>query len=230
MSWFHLDASTIACRVRSEGDTLNVPSLGGSIMRGLLGCAGVSVAGFIPWTVFGSWLIGPLGEGGTFGVSAAVFALLSGLLLHRLIIGPGSLLIFYKLFGVSFAAFAVAWIIGWTCLGDDLGNVVGLLAGSIVMGWMLTRAFEMAGVVWKVISALFLTGVAGYFVGGWVESAVHASGPSPSGEAVMAQLLWAACFGAGFGAGLGVAFHLCQADVRELLRAEAASRAAAAEA
>ena len=34
----------------------------------------------------------------------------------------------------------------------------------------------------------------------------------------IAVILWALCYGLGFGAGLGVAFHVCQAPARTLLR------------
>ncbi len=225
MSWFQLDASTIACRVRAEGEGAAVPTLLGSIVRGVFGFTVVSVAGFVPWAVFGDWLQPQLGEGGMFGVCAAVFILLSGALLHRLIIGPGSLLIFYKLFSISFAAYSVAWMLGWMTLGGDVGSIVGLLAGAVVMGWMLARAFELPRATWKVIAALFVLTSAGYFGGGWLEAWVFSQeglGLSPATRGTIGKLLWGVCFGAGFGAALGVAFHLCQTDVREFLRAEAA--------
>lgn len=232
MSWFQLDASTIACRVQAEGDAEKIPTFRGSLLRGAAGFTTASLAAFVPWAVFGGWFLGRFGEGGMLGACAAVFILLSGPLLHRLIIGPGSLLIFYKLFTLALAAYAVAWLIGWTCLGGDLGNGVGLFAGALVMGWMLTRAFEQAGVIWKVVLVLFLLSALGAFGGGWVEErvlALGAFGLTPVTQATIARILWAVCFSAGFGAGLGLAFYFCQADVRELLRAESARHPAGAE-
>lgn len=224
MSWFQLDASTIACRVRAEGEPPDVPTLPGSIVRGMLGFIVVSVAGFVPWAVFGDVLLPALGEGGMFGVCALVFIVLSGLLLHGLIIGPGALLAFYKLFSITFAAYSVAWMFGWMVLGGDLGSVIGLLAGAIVMGWMLARAFELPRGTWKVIAALFVLTGAGYFGGGWLEAWIFSQdgfGLSSATCGTVGKLMWGVCFGAGFGAALGVAFHICQADVRAFLRAEA---------
>ncbi len=225
MSWFQLDASTIACRVHAEGDDAKIPSLLGSMLRGIVGFMMVSVAGFVPWAVFGGWLLRRVGEGGMFGVCALVFIMLSGLLLHRLIIGPDSLVSFYMLFTFSFTAYAVAWIVGWLTLGGVPGSLAGLLAGAIVMGWMLTRAFEILRMIWGVIPVLFVCSALGYFGGGWVESRAFAFGGfglAPDAQSVIAKLLWGACYGAGFGAGLGLAFYLCQTDAREFLRAESA--------
>lgn len=224
MSWFQLDASTVASRAYAEGDGGKVPTFHGSIARGLIGFTILSVAGFMPWAIFGGWLVRQFGEGGMFGACAAVFILLSGVLLHRLIIGPDSLLIFYKLFSLGFAAFALAWIIGWICLGGDLGSVAGLFGGSVALAWMLSRAFEMPGAFWKVAPVLFALAVLGYFSGGWVESFVRVRGGfgiPPGTRETVARLLWGVCFGVGFGAGLGAAFYFCQADVREFLQAEA---------
>jgi hypothetical protein len=224
MSWFQLDASTVASRVSAEGEGDRIPTLLGSLVRGMFGFAIVSLVGFVPWAVFGGLLMRHFGEGGMFGVCAAVFMLLSGVLLHRLIIGPDSLLIFYKLFSLAFAAFAVAWIIAWVCLGGDLGGAVGLLAGSIIVAWMLSRAFEAPWGFFKVAPLLFVTTALGYFGGGWVESFIRVQGGfglPPGLRETIARLLWGAFFGAGFGAGLGLAFYICQAEVREFLRAEA---------
>jgi hypothetical protein len=228
MSWFQLDASTVASRVSAEGEGDRVPTLPGSLVRGMFGFAVVSVAGFAPWALCGGWLMRRSGEGGMFGVCAAVFLLLSGVLLHRLIIGPDSLLIFYKLFSLVLAAFALAWGVGWMCLGDDLGSVAGLLGGAVVVAWMLGCAFERLRAVWVVAPLLFACAALGYFGGGWLEMFVRVHGVfglPPGWRETVARLLWGGCFGAGFGAGLGLAFYICQAEVREHLRAEAGRHA-----
>ena len=160
-----------------------------------------------------------------YAVCAIVFIGLSGLLLHKLIIGPGSLPRFYKLFGVSFAAYSVAWILGWMLLGGHTGSIVGLLAGTSIMGWMLVRAFEARGALLPVIAALFLLNTLGYYVGGWVEAPLMRMEnlsllgwtPARSVQVRSAMLLWGVFYGAGFGAGLGLAFFLCQRRARALL-------------
>ena len=175
----------------------------------------VSVAGFIPWAVFGRWLGQRIGEAGLYATCALVFIGLAGLLLHPLILGPGSLSRFYKLFGASFAAYSVAWIAGWMSLHGHPGSVAGLLAGTTVMGWMLVTAFEARGQLLKVIGALFVLNSLGYFIGGVLEGAIYPH------SALTAKLMWGVCYGLGLGAGLGLAFYLCQSGARALLAAPA---------
>jgi len=105
----------------------------------------------------------------------------------------------------------VAWIVGWMVLHGHPGSVVGLLAGTAVMGWMLATAFEAREELLKVIAALFALNALGYFVGGPIESALIRHHP------LTAKLLWGVTYGMGLGAGLGVAFHLCQKRPRALL-------------
>src|SRR3954462_3955770 len=108
MRLFQLDPASIAARARAD-DTPRIPSLGQSLLIGIVGFTVVSVAGFIPWAVFGH-LLGPLvGERGVYIVCALVFIALSGPALHRLIIGPGSLSRFYGVFSVAFIGYAVIW-------------------------------------------------------------------------------------------------------------------------
>src|SRR4051812_23710829 len=79
------------------------------VVRGSIGFMIVSVAGFAPWALAGRPLHRAIGEVGLYAVCAIVFIGLSGLLLHRLIIGPGSLGRFYRLFTVAFSGYAIAW-------------------------------------------------------------------------------------------------------------------------
>ncbi len=225
MSWFNLDPQSIVERSRASGVDPNLPSLGTSLRRGIVGFTLVSVAGFAPWALAGRWFHRTVGEAGLYAVCAVTFIGLSGLLLHRLIIGPGSLVRFYKLFGVAFTAYSVAWIVGWMTLRGHLGSVVGLLAGTAAMGWMLARAFDATGTVLKVIAALFVLNAFGYFIGGWVEGglvglnefSLFGMTVEKPARMMLAKLLWGVCYGIGFGAGLGLAFHDCQGNVRALL-------------
>jgi hypothetical protein len=209
MGWFQLDPESIAGRASAAGSP--IPSPGATIVRGIVGFTVVSVAGFVPWAVLGRWLHQHVGEAGMYAVCALVFILLSGPMMHRLIMGPGSLSRFYKLFTVSFVAYSVAWIVGWMALRGHPGSVAGLLAGTAVMGWMLVSAFDARRETWKVIAALFALNAAGYFVGGVIEAALYRE------HRLLAMLLWGASYGMGFGAGLGVAFYLCQSRARAIL-------------
>jgi hypothetical protein len=113
-------------------------------------------------------------------------------------------------------------------LRGHLGSVVGLLAGTAAMGWMLASAFDARSAVLKVILALFVLNSIGYFAGGWIEAtlmqpkqlSLFGSGLSRNTQALLAKLLWGVCYGVGFGAGLGLAFHLCQEGTRNALRSK----------
>ncbi len=226
MSWFQLDPPSLADRACGQ----SAPSLSASVWRGIVGFTVVSVAGFVPWGMLGRWFRVWDGELGMYVACAVVFIGLSGLLLHRLILGQGSLLRFYKLFSLAFAAYSIAWILGWMTLHGHLGSVVGLLSGTVVMGLMLTTAFEAREQWLKVIAALFVLNSIGYFVGGVFETALLelpqlSLGGSPLAkptQVMLAQMQWGVCYGIGLGAGLGVAFHLCQTKVRALLRSATA--------
>jgi hypothetical protein len=225
MSWFQLDPESVVARVKASGKPPFIPTLADDVVRGILGFTIVSVAGFAPWAVGGRWFSRNFGEAGLYAACALVFIGLSGLLMHRLIIGPGSLARFYKLFGIAFAVYAVLWIAGWMMLRGDRGGVVGLLAGTTAMGIVMVLAFDAKKVVFEVIGALFVLNALGYFIGGWVEVAAMDSKELPligssisrSTHRMIAMLLWGVCYGIGFGAGLGLAFRFCQQRTRAAL-------------
>ncbi len=223
MSWFQLDPESIAARVRTSGQAARVPSLAASVGRGAFGFMLVSMAGFVPWAVFGRPLHRAIGELGMYLVCAVVFLGLSGPILHRLILGPNSLPRFAKLFTVAFTAYAIAWIVGWMALRGDAGSLAGLFAGTVLMGAILAHAFDARRAIPAVIAGLFVMNTAGYFIGGWCEGAIMGDraltlfGLGRRGTVTFAMLLWGVCYGLGLGAGLGMAFHLCQAKARALL-------------
>jgi hypothetical protein len=210
MALFQLDPDSIAARVRSAADAVHLPTLGESVLRGIVGFIIVSVAGFAPWPIFERWVHGR-GEVDLYVACTAVFIGMSGLCLHRLIIGPGSLSRFYKLFALAFLAYAIAWVAFWMRLRGSSGVLSGLAAGNIVMGAILVFAFDAWRSTIRVMVVLFALNAIGYFAGEWIE------GKLISEHRVAAMLLWGVCYGAGFGAGLGIAFHICQERVRALL-------------
>ena len=226
MGWFGLDANSVADRTRSSGHVAEIPCVRSSIGRGIFGFILLSIAGFAPWGVFGRWFYRHVGEVVLYAVCALVFVGLSGPLLHRLIIGPGSLSRFYKVFSLSFSAYAVLWICAWMSLRGHVGSLVGLLTGTVAMGWILTRAFDANRSTIKVIGILFVLNSLGYFGGGWLENLVMGMKTIPligvewsrSTRSMAAHLLWGICYGTGFGAGLGYAFHLCQQNTRAALK------------
>src|SRR3989442_1280480 len=130
MALFQLDPQSIAARARASSVPVRLPALGASILRGVIGFTLVSVAGFAPWPIIDRWFPW-MGEVGLYVASTAVFIGLSGPLLHRLIIGPGSLPRFYKLFTLAFTVYVIVWAAFWIWLRSDLGEIAGLLGGTI---------------------------------------------------------------------------------------------------
>jgi hypothetical protein len=174
--------------------------------------------------LFGRWFYRTAGEVWLYVACAIVFIALSGVLLHRLIIGAGSLARFYKLFSISFAAYSVGWTLGWMSLRGDVGSLAGLLAGTTAMGLILATAFGATGNSIKIIAALFTLNSLGYFAGQWITGILGMARESSIGSMlsppllmIIGKLLWGFCYGAGFGAGLGLAFYYCQTRARALL-------------
>jgi hypothetical protein len=214
MSCFGLDPESVVARVGASGAPPRVPSLAESLLRGTIGFTLVSVAGFAPWALGGRLLQRSVGEAGMYAACAATFIGLSGLVLHRLIIGPGSRSRFYKLFGVSFALYSAAWIAVWMGLhrwNAHAAGLLGLFAGSVLMGGVIAWAFDERRATPAAIAALFVPNAIGYFVGGLAEGALAKS------SLTLAMLSWGGCYGIGLGAGLGLAFYLCQKSVRARL-------------
>ena len=211
MALFQLDPASIVARVRASGQTTAAPTLGSSILRGIVGFTIVSVAGFAPWPLIDRFVSHPTVTE-LYLACTAVFIGLSGPCLHRLIIGPGSLSRCYKLFTLAFIAYAIGWITCWEMRPDDLGGLGGLFAGTALMGAILALAFDHPRAMPKAILALFLLNTIGYYAGQKLEGMLGV------GHRHAAQFLWGACYGIGFGAGLGAAFYFCQERVRSLLR------------
>jgi hypothetical protein len=187
----------------------------------------------------GRWFYRNIGEAGLYAVCAIVFIGLSGPLLHRLVIGPGSLSRCYQLFSLAFLAYAVVWTIAWMTLVRALGGVtagiIGSLSGIAIMGAVLAWGFKAPEAALKIIAVLLITNVAGYFIGEWAYNGVLAL---KDGNAVglvlerqtrsmLSKAAWGLCYGLGFGAGIGFAFHACQAKARQLLAGQPATAGAA---
>lgn len=226
---FGLDPESIVNRIKASNQPQHIPTLGESICRGMLGFTIVSLGGFAPWVVAGRWFYRNLGEAGLYAACAAIFIGLSGPLLHRLIIGPGSLIRFYKLFSLAFLAYAVIWTIAWMTLARAAGGIaagiIGSLAGIIAMSALLAWGFKTLATMLKIITALFLTNVAGYFIGEWAYNGVAALKEGNafgivvenSTRATLSKIAWGLFYGLGFGAGIGWAFHTCQTEARRLI-------------
>jgi len=190
-----------------------------SVLRGSLGFAGVSLAGFLVWALAGRWFYQNTGEAGLYIACAMVFIGLSGLLLHPLLHGSGSVIRFYKIFVPAFLAYAMVWSAAWFVWKMGAGEWVGSLAGSLVFtaltGWSLGGFRSWA---WgRAATVMFVAHSLGYFLGGklmyWMIGPGGAgwfTGITKTQISLIAKLGWGLLYGLGFGAGLGHAFFVFQ--------------------
>jgi hypothetical protein len=161
-----------------------------------------------------------------YSTCALVFIGLSGLLMHRLVIGPSSLKRFYAFFSAAFLIYAIGWTAGWMLFRGHAGSAGGLMIGTILMSNVFGFVFDAKTRIAGVAAILFASNALGYFVGGWIEGYLShqtefgAAGIALSGAslAIFMKYMWAICYGVGFGAGLGYAFYTCQTDVRTMLK------------
>ena len=229
---FTLDPESIATRVKATPQPPRIPKMAESMLRGMIGFTLVSLGGFAPWVLAGRWFYRTIGEIGLYVACALVFIGLSGPLLHRLIIGPGSLSRCYKIFTLAFLAYALVWIVAWMGLARSIGSVIagiiGAVAGIVAMGVLLALGFKATDALLKVIVALLVGNIAGYFIGEWAYNGINALNEgnvtgivlSRQTRSILSKASWGLCYGLGFGAGIGFAFHSCQTKARKLLTAQ----------
>lgn len=208
------------------GETNPAPCLFPSLLRGGLGFAIVSVAGFAVWAFAGKWLHAHVGEGGLYLACTITFVGLSGLALHPLVRGPGSLSRFYKIFIPAFCVYAIAWSASWFMLRFGWGEWLGSLAGSVLLAAMIGRGFGTFRSFINVSIVVFALHSAGYFGGGWIMHWLMNSGETGQTSrhiALAAKLCWGLVYGLGVGTGLGYAFFTFQNDLELSSRKDAFS-------
>ena len=211
MSWLGLSPDEIAGRVRSSAAPTQPPSLERSLVRGALGFC---LTGAVVFAVVGCgrpWMFRVFGPVGPYLVAAALFVLLGGGALGRLVIGPGGMARFYALFGAAFFAYAAGWTAAYFAVGGVLGELAGGLVGTPAAGLVIGWAFGARRQRPRLVLWLTLASCAGYFLGRVPYALV-------GGEVGM--VLFGALFGAAFGLGLGYALFVAQAPARELLGRE----------
>jgi hypothetical protein len=145
------------------------------------------------------------GEALLFSAIAVVYLGLSGLALGRLSIIPGSLSRFMGLFAFSFLLYAIAWCAFWFGLGGQYhADLFGSAAGLLLMALIFHKAFGANAGLIASFSILFAFHTLGYYAG----EICYAEVGRRAG-----RLLWGACHGFGFGAGLGALIHICQSQL-----------------
>ena len=195
-------------QIQQSSDTVDLgpaKSLASSMLFGALSFAIVSTLAYSLWAFR---LV--RGEALLFSAIAGVYLGLTGLALGRLLIIPDSLLRFMGLFALSFLIYAITWCAFWFGLGGQYhGDLYGSATGLLAIAWFFHRAFGANTGLLASFSILFAFHTLGYYAGEVYYFEVD-------GKA--GRLLWGACHGLGFGAGLGALIHSCQSQLLANIR------------
>ena len=113
--------------------TQRLPSLARSVATGAIGFALVSLCIFATVAFAERWMYQTFSELGAYLVWTVLFILLGGAVFGSLVTARWRLPKFYLLFGLAFLAYAVGWIIAYFVLRGTAGEVVGSVAGSVLM-------------------------------------------------------------------------------------------------
>jgi hypothetical protein len=144
-----------------------------------------------------------LGLLGAYVVWTVLFVLLSGGVFGSLVVVRWQLPKFFLLWALAFFAYAAAWVIAYFTLPNTAGELVGSLAGSVLMALVFCLGFGSLGSTLKLSAVLFVSNALGYFAG----AALYNSLGRPLG-----MLLWGVAYGLFFGAGIGASLHLVQQE------------------
>jgi len=187
--------------MRDSTDVVRGPSLTYSLWFGALGFCVAALLVFATVAFAESWMFRHLGFYGAYGTWTILFILLGGLVLSPLVKVRQSAW-FQLVFGAAFLAYAVAWMSAYFVLRGAMGEWIGSLAGSVLMGLVLALAFDARQNALKLIIVLCVTNCAGYFIGAALFYSIRGS---------IGMLLYGLVYGVFMGAGLGAALYLCQA-------------------
>jgi hypothetical protein len=187
--------------VMTIGQPQDLSSLGRSLLIGGLGFGFVSLCVFATVAFAERWMYAQLGLLGAYLTWTALFILLGGGVLGALVAGKWRLPKFYLLFGAAFFAYAVGWITAYFILRDGLGEWIGSLAGSILMGVVFAAGFGVVRTTLNLSAMLFVANSIGYFLGSALNNAFKGS---------TGMLLWGGVYGLGLGAGLGAVLYFAQ--------------------
>lgn len=179
------------------------PSLAKSIATGAIGFCLVSLCVFATVAFAERWMLRNLGMPGSYLAWTVLFILLSGVVFGQLVVGRWRLPKFYLLFGLAFFAYAAAWMIAYFTLRGATGELVGSIAGSVLMAIVFAAALGSLNSTLKLSAILFVSNSLGYFLG----AALFYSLSEPIG-----MLLFGVVYGVLFGAGIGAALQIAQQE------------------
>lgn len=185
----------------NHSESTKIPSLKRSLLIGGLGFGLVSLCVFATVAFAERWMYTQLGLSGAYLVWTALFILLGGGVLGSLVEGRWRLPKFYLLFGLAFFVYAVGWIGAYFALRGAVGEWVGSLVGSLLMGSVFAIGFGVARSSLSLAAVLFAANSVGYFLGSALNDSVGGSA---------GMLLWGTAYGLFLGAGLGAVLHIAQ--------------------
>jgi hypothetical protein len=213
MNLFGLTPHQVAARINQTGQSARLPSFKQSLLTGSLGFTGASLIVFATVAFAERWMYRNLGLAGAYLAWTLLFIVLGAGLLSPLVIGPGRWRRFSLLFAAAFLLYAVGWVGAYFSLRGTAGEVVGSLAGSLLMALIIAAGFGALYSFPHLFVVLLLANSVGYFLGAGLDSAIR-------GRAGM--ILWGVAYGLGLGAGLGWSLYLAQAPLRARLEADKA--------
>lgn len=188
-------------------DRTKLSSLTRSIATGAIGFAVVSLCVFATVAFAERWMYQNLGLVGAYLAWTVLFIVLSGAVFGSLVIVRWRLPRFYLLWALAFFAYAAAWVLAYFTVRATTGELIGAIAGSILMAVVLALGFGSLRSTVKLSAVLFVSNSLGYFLG----AALFQSLNAPTG-----MLLFGVVYGLFFGAGIGAALHLVQVDTSKL--------------
>lgn len=184
-----------------SGDFVAVPSLARCLLTGSLGFGSVSLCVFATVAYAETWMYQNLGLFGAYLAWTVLFVLFGGGVLGSLVVRRWEMPKFYLLFAAAFFAYAAGWVGAYFVLRGVVGEWIGSLVGSVLMGLVLAAGFGVARSAPTLSAILFVTNSLGYFLG----SAMNDSFGAKPG-----MLLWGLIYGLCLGAGMGAALHFAQ--------------------
>src|SRR6185437_15808051 len=119
-----------------------LPSLAKSIVTGAIGFSLASLCVFATVAFAERWMYQNLGLFGSYIAWIVLFILLSGAVFGSLVVDRWRLPQFYLLWTVAFFVYAAAWMVAYFNLGRTTGELVGALAGSILMALVIATGFR----------------------------------------------------------------------------------------
>ena len=208
MNLFGLTPNSVAQRVQLSAAKTRLPTLKQSLCYAGVGFSLSSTAVFAIVGCGEPWMYQYLGELGPYIVATALFILLAGSILSRLVIGPGRLVRFFLLFSVAFFCYAASWVMAYLMLRSLMGELLGSVTGTFLMALILAGAFGAKKDLTKLIPAWLLANLTGYFLGRLLYEAIGGK---------LGMVLFGAAYGLAFGTGLGYALFLAQEPIRQRL-------------